>query len=190
MGGTVSFPLSEQVLQAGYLEELTTQPADAIRGRCRECEDAESAVSLARRVLQGRLDIVDAELNRRAEGRPADTDGLGGLIERLPSILADTGHGRERAAGPGRRLFDLGLEVDAIADELIAAVDAVAGVHVMTSLPTLPDGEVVGLADRLRRLEQDFSHTRRELHRRIDALRGELSNRYERGELTVDQLLG
>lgn len=189
MGDSVAFPLSERVLRAGYLEDLGTQPAEVIRARSRECQDTETAVSFARRVLQGRLDIVDSELTRRLEGGPADVGGLGDLIERLPQILADAGHGRSSGTGHGRRPFDPGLEV-AAAEDLLAAVDAVAGIDVMTSLPTLRDVDVTSVSEQLRVLEQDLSHTRRELHRCIDALRSELSGRYERGELTVDELLG
>jgi hypothetical protein len=184
MGGKVSFPLSERVLRPNYLEALESRDTNELRSMRDECEGAESSVSFARRVLQGRLDIVANELNRRRSGGGAE-GGLGDLINRLPQILADDSHSRPNA--PARRAMDVTPD-HVVVDELLALIDGVAPVGVMSTLAQLADGDVEEVADRLQALERDFSDTRHELHSRIDTLKAELTSRYERGEVSVDGL--
>jgi hypothetical protein len=188
MGGKVSFPLSDRVLRPDYLEALESRDTNRVRAMREECEAAESSVSFARRVLQGRLDIVGNELTRRRSGAATET-GLGELINRLPQILADDAHCRPNAPAPAWRVVDVTPD-HVVVDELVAAIDAVAPVGVMSSLAALSDDDVAEVADHLQSLERDFSDTRHELHRRIDALKAELTSRYERGEVSVDGLFG
>ena len=61
-----------------------------------ECQEVETGLSLLRRLVQGRLDIVGLELTRRLEGGPP-TD-LADLITKLPEVLSDRTH----APGTGR----------------------------------------------------------------------------------------
>src|SRR4028119_469014 len=86
----------DRVLADDYLGDLPAKPIDDIRAMRDECRAIEDRVSYLRRIIQGRLDIVAADLRRRAEGgSPVD---LGTLIEQLPDILSDKGstggHGR------------------------------------------------------------------------------------------------
>jgi hypothetical protein len=187
MGGKVSFPLSDRVLRPDYLEALESRDTNRVRAMREECEAAESSVSFARRVLQGRLDIVTNEVTRRRSGD--STGGLGDLINRLPQILADDAHGRPNATGPTSRVIDVTPD-HVVVDELVALIDGVAPVGVMSTLAELSDEDVAEVETRLRSLERDFSDTRHELHRRIDALKAELTSRYERGEVSVDGLFG
>lgn len=183
----MSFPLSDRLLRDDYLADLGQRPVTELRSMRRECEGAESAVSFARRVLQGRLDIVDDELQRRRDGIAGSADELHRLVEELPRILADDGHARPAGTGPASRPVD--LTPDVTAPELLDAIEAAAGIGIMTSLSELSETEVDEVAARLRELERTFSATRRDLHQRIDAVKGELSSRYERGEVSVDALL-
>jgi hypothetical protein len=185
LGGKVSFPLSDRVLRPDYLDALETRDTERLRAMRDECEAAESSVSFARRVLQGRLDIVTNEVERRRSGGPQG--GLGDLINRLPQILADDSHGRPGA--PARRAVDVTPD-HVVVDELVALIDGVAPVGVMSTLSQLSDADVEEVAHRLQTLERDFSDTRHELHRRIDTLKAELTSRYERGEVSVDGLFG
>ena len=80
-----------------------------------ECQEVETGLSILRRVVQGRLDIVGLELTRRAEGgEPAD---LTDLIAQLPEVLADRTHapgvGRlPQLLAPGELQPDLEAELD------------------------------------------------------------------------------
>jgi hypothetical protein len=182
----VTFPLSDRVLAAGYLAGLDDRPVDDIRAMRRECEEAEVCVSFARRVLQGHLDIVESELRRRGDGGIGGSEALHDLVGRLPEILADD---HDRTYSPSWRPLDVDPELPTA--ELLSAIDAaVGGAGALTDLDSRNATEVDGIAERLRLLEREFSHTRRQLHERIDLLKTELTGRYERGEVTVEGLLG
>src|SRR4029453_15933812 len=71
----------------------TTQPMAEVRLLRREAEQQEVNLSYTRRLLQGRLDIVRRELQRRAEH-----DGRS-LVDLLPEILAEKGRGPAHGLG-------------------------------------------------------------------------------------------
>lgn len=181
----MSFPLSDRVLHGDYLMGLSDRPVAEIRAMRRECEEAEVGVSFARRVLQGHLDIVASELRRRHAGETDSANALHDLVERLPQILADEGHGR--SSGPSWRPLDIDPEMPA--SELLVAIDVAVGGGALTDLDHLGEAEVEEIAGRLRQLEREFSETRHALHERIDLLKTELTDRYSRGEVTVEGLL-
>ncbi|MBV9666230.1 MAG: aerial mycelium formation protein, partial [Actinobacteria bacterium] len=56
----------DDVLAAGYLDDLRKLPLEVVRAKRGECQTVEAALSMERRLIQGRLDIVGAELRRRA----------------------------------------------------------------------------------------------------------------------------
>src|SRR5690554_6741474 len=86
----------DHLLEPGYLGDLRARSMEQIRRMRAECQEVETGISLLRRVVQGRLDIVGVELARRAGGGdPAD---LPELIARLPEVLSDRTH----APGVGR----------------------------------------------------------------------------------------
>ena len=145
------------------------------------CQEIETGLSYVRRMVQGRLDIVGAELQRRRGGSaPGD---LSELISQLPEILAD----RTRAPGLGRlpQFMDPG-EPDA---ELTARLDEILGDNDLESLPNLDDAGLDQLHDDLEAFEREISQTRRQLFDRIDALQGEITRRYRTGEASVETLL-
>lgn len=188
MGGKLRFPLSDHLLRPDYLEALEGHDLGGLRAMRAECEAAEASVSFARRVLQGRLDIIGNEQGRRRAGAHSEGD-LHGLINRLPQILAGDAGARATGTGPAWRVVDVTPD-HVVVDELIGAIDEVAPVGVMSTLGALSDADVEEVAGHLRALEREFSDTRHQLHERIDALKAELTARYERGEVTVEGLLG
>lgn len=171
----------DRVLDDDYLGDLPSRPIEDIRAMRAECRAVEDKVSYLRRMVQGRLDIVAADVRRRSEGgSPAD---LPGLVDQLPDIL-----GREsRAAGPGRLPSGL-VAVDD--DDLTADLDQVAGPGVLDRLPDLSDDDVADLSRRIEDLERKVSDRRRGLFSRIDALQAELARRYRTGEADVGTVLG
>jgi hypothetical protein len=170
------------MLEPGYLVGIEERPVDDIRAMRAECVEVETAVSYVRRMVQGRLDIVGAERQRRVAGhQPAD---VGQLIGRLPEILGD--HGRP----PGIGRLPQAIEPPEPDPELLARLDAVAGPGRLTSLPEMSDDELVAVIDELEALEQEVSGRRRALFERIDALQSELTRRYRSGEVSVESLLG
>ena len=76
----------DRVLEPGYLEGLADRPVDEVSAMKAECTELETEVSFVRRLAQGRIDILDAERDRRASG-----GSLEDLIAGLSKILADEG---------------------------------------------------------------------------------------------------
>jgi hypothetical protein len=173
--------LLDRVLDPGYLGDLTALPMDELRRRRAECHDVETGLSLLRRVVQGRLDIVGVELARRAHG--ADPASLQELIERLPEVLAD----RTRAAGPGR-LSQL-LAPASLDPDLEAELERIASRGSLAGLATRSDSELSDVAAQLEAFEARISAQRRALFERIDALQAEITRRYREGEASVESLL-
>jgi hypothetical protein len=169
----------DDVLAAGYLDDLRKMPLDVVRTKRGECQTVEAALSYGRRLLQGRLDIVGAELRRRAGGEAPDTTAL---VDDLKNILAE----RVRSPGYGRLPSIMAPAGD---DELVAEVEASLDAGTLASLSELSDDEVRAQADKLGSLEQRLSEQRHKVHQRIDALQEEVVRRYKEGEATVEGLL-
>lgn len=161
----------ERVTGEAYLDEVSGRSLDAIRGMRDECRAVEDQVSYLRRLVQGRLDILTAELRRRSDGGAAVD--LGTLVEQLPEILSDKG----RAPGPGRLPSGV-LPPDV--DDLTAELDAAAGP--LDRLPELSDEDVRERIAAVADLERRVSDARKRLHASIDALHAELVRRYRIGE--------
>ena len=169
------------LLDPGYLGDLASRPMDEVRSMRTECQEVETGLSLLRRMVQGRLDIVGVELSRRAEGGdPAD---LPDLIARLPEVLSDRTH----APGVGR-LPQLMAPGELPAD-LEAELEAIVGAGHLAELPSVDDDHLRAMADDLAAFEHKVSRHRHDLFERIDALQAEITRRYRTGEATVDSLL-
>lgn len=169
------------MLDAGYLDDIDQRPLDEIRAMRAECVAVETSVSFVRRMVQGRLDIVRAELQRRSAGHPPAE--VGQMIGRLPEILGD--HGRP----PGLGRLPQAIEPPDPDPAFVERLDAVAGVGRLSALPETDDAVLASMIDDLEALEHDVSARRRALFERIDALQAELTRRYRSGEASVESLL-
>jgi anti-sigma-K factor RsiG len=132
-------------------------------------------LSYVRRLLHGRIDILQAERDRRG----AQDDGL---LDQLPRILAD-GPSRQRSSA---RHVTLGTPVSEeyrrLAEEMLAEVE-------LSDLGALADEELLTALSRLARYEAQVSRRRRTLHRTADECGAEIARRYREGEARVDDLL-
>ena len=152
--------------------QLSLVELRALRSKLQNEDDA---LSYVRRLAQARLDLVQAEKSRRADGNPES------LSDELTTILsAHLTGGVPRPPRPAEDFSShpLAEQFDALADR--------AGGH---DLSTLSTEELANYADALYEFEQLRSHERRELFTRIDELSAELVRRYRDGEANVDGLL-
>lgn len=169
------------LLDPGYLGDLPTRTMDDVRAMRAECQEVETGLSLLRRLVQGRLDIVGLELTRRAEG--GDPTGLPDLIARLPELLSDRTH----APGVGR--LPQMMAPGELPPELEAELDAIVGPGHLADLPSVDDERLRTMADQLAVFEQKVSGHRHDLFEPIDALQAEITRRYKTGEASIDSLL-
>lgn len=160
----------DRVLAADYVGDVATLETDDLKTRRADCQDVEGKLSYLRRMVQGRLDIVSSELERRASG--AGASELSDLVERLPQILAD----RVRAPGPGRMPTNLVPPDD---EDLTAELDAISGLDALGSLPELSEEDLRKVSTGLDDLEHRVSAQRQAVFGVIDTVQAELARRFE-----------
>jgi hypothetical protein len=168
----------DRVLDDGYLAGLQSWSTAQVRTARAECEAEEEAISYARRVLQGRLDILRAELERRESH---GDDSAEDLLARLPGILS-----ADHVASPPAQARSTRLRVPEDADRLEAEIDELVG---NADLGGRETDELAAVIARLGAHERQLSGTRRQLFDRIDALRDELARRYKDGTAAVSEIL-
>jgi hypothetical protein len=156
---------SARVLDPAYLADLPSRSDDQLRGMHAECLELETEVSYVRRLIQARIDILEAERERRASGGTVED-----LINALPQILADTG---PRASAAASRL-PLKMAPD---EESEWAPELAETEGLLANLPALDDDDLVEAAERLRALERDVSAERRALFTVIDRIDLDLAER-------------
>ncbi|MDC0770228.1 RsiG family protein [Streptomyces sp. HD] len=156
--------------------DLTVLSLPELRTLRRDAQRDEADLSYVRRLLQGRIDILRAELARRS---PA---GAASVVDRLPEILTDA-PARHRSSA---RHVTLGTpqseEYRRLAAEMLAEVE-------LSDLEARTDVELNTAMGRLVRYEQQVSRRRQRLQRTADDCSAEIARRYRDGEAQVDDLL-
>ncbi|MFG3254356.1 ABC transporter substrate-binding protein [Streptomyces sp. NPDC048172] len=155
--------------------ELHTLRLPELRTLRRSAQQDEADLSYVRRLLQGRIDILRAELARRTSpGSP--------LLDLLPEILTD-GPSTHRSSA---RHVTLGAprseEYRRLAEDMLAEVE-------LSDLTARTDDELHDAMGRLVRYEQQVSRHRQALQRTADGCSTEIARRYREGEAQVDDLL-
>jgi hypothetical protein len=168
----------DRVLAEDYLTGLDSAPLEDVRSLRDEAEQEEVDLSYIRRLIQGRMDIVRAELNRR------DGHGSSGtLVEGLAQTLAD--EPRAPARGLGRHTSVEPSRVDShrrYVEALVADVD-------LSDTAARTSGQLAHAMRVLAEEEQVLSGKRREVQTVMDACSAEMTRRYRDGEADVAQLL-
>src|SRR6187551_4118574 len=121
---------SAHVLDPEYLVDLDASSIEDLRAKHAECVELETEVSYVRRLTQARIDILEAEVQRRSSG-----GSLTDLIDRLPQILADDGPRGNPASS--HLPLQMAPEQDS---EWAPALERFDGV--IANLPTLGDAEL------------------------------------------------
>jgi len=154
----------ERIMAPDYVGDVDSRSIEELREMAGESQAVGDDISYLRRQVQGRLDIVRWELDRRdsGEGRSTTDD----LVKSLSSVLSSNVH------APGHQQMVDGVEpvhLDELTDELSALVPPV------WKLPDLDDDELRALAERLGEHESDYSSLRQEVFSRTDALRAAIT---------------
>jgi hypothetical protein len=165
----------DRVLADDYLEGLDERPPHEVRAMRVECEAQEDGVSYARRILQGRIDLLRSEVERREQGGEVE----GEILAALPTVLSDQGSAPfdpARVRLP-RRLVPPDTEAGPLDSGDALDLDR-------RSLDELRD-----MAERYAAHEGELSAIRRRLFAVIDRLQDELAERYRSGDADVSDLL-
>ncbi|HEV2361722.1 MAG TPA: hypothetical protein VGS21_08465 [Acidimicrobiales bacterium] len=174
----------DRLLASDFMSGIGDAPMEDLRRKRDECQRAEAALSYVRRLLQGRLDIIEAEVLRRSAGTGGDVSQL---IDRLPEILASP----VAVAQPQHRsLATLPGMAAGLSDAFDVDLSSIEGVQEMASnLTSLADDELHAIAERIRASEAQVSTKRRAVHELIDEVQAQIVARYKSGEANVEELL-
>ena len=155
------------VLEPDYLEGLAELDLDEVRRRRDTATDVEAQISYYRRLLHGRMDLLDFEQRRR---RGEDERSI---LEALPDILAS---GMVLGSEPALKHIETMPPLPSVTGRRL--IDKIMDDGVLASLPELSDDEISEAIERLRDTETQLSGQRRQLHQVIDALQDEMVSRY------------
>ena len=167
----------DRVLDPDFTQGLPDLTLSDVRSRRHDAEQEEADLSYVRRLLQGRIDIVRAELGRRYG------DERGSLIAQLASILAEGTSGPPRGSGHHNT-----VEPSRVAENRRSVEQLVSDVGV-SDVVNRSDDELAASLTRLTSYEAAVSRNRRLVQEVMDACTAEIARRYQSGEATVDDLL-
>ena len=161
----------QRLTDPAFVASLGDRSVDELRAMKTECNDVENALSYNRRLAQARIEILEAEHDRRASGGTVED-----LVKDLPRILsAESGRSSitdTRVPPPDAPAVELhwpdGRE-DLIVDTTLA------------HLPLLPLDELESTLTRLRDFERELSDLRKAMHEVIDSLEQEIAARQVAG---------
>lgn len=166
---------AEPGLADGPQPDLGALRLPELRALRREAQSDEADLSYVRRMLQGRIDILRAELARR-------TDPEAPVLDRLSEILADVPSRHRSSARHVTMSTPRGDEYRRLAAEMLSEVE-------LSDLTARTDEELHTAMGRLAGYEQQISRRRQHLQRTADDCSGEIARRYREGEAQVDDLL-
>ncbi|HEX2058464.1 MAG TPA: aerial mycelium formation protein [Actinomycetota bacterium] len=173
--------LVERILDPGYLEVLRDKPLEDLRSMRDECREAETEISFERRLAQARIDILSAELDRRAGGGDED------LMSKLPQILATEARAEGGLPLPSRAPD---FSIPRNADIPRRRIEEIVGEQTLSRLPALPTEELRGILASLADHEKTLSTRRKVVQEVMDTVQAEIVRRYVSGEADPTAALG
>ncbi|MFH9066412.1 aerial mycelium formation protein [Streptomyces coeruleorubidus] len=164
--------------------DLAALSLPELRTLRREAQRDEADLSYLRRLLQGRIDILRAELRRRTPAGAASVaaPAEASVVERLAEILLDAPARHRSSARHVTLRTPQGEEYRWLAAEMLAEVE-------LSDLDARTDLELNTAMGRLVRHEQQVSRRRQRLQRTADECSAEIARRYREGEAQIDDLL-
>jgi hypothetical protein len=166
----------DKVLAADFATDLDALDFDELRTRRREAEQEEADLSYVRRMLQGRMDILRAELSRRAGGSQTK------IVEHLSQVLSDSGRNDH---GLGRFLR---VEPSRVDEHRREVEQVIADVGV-SDVEGHTDEDIRAALRRLEEFEHVVSEDRHRVQKVMDALTAQVAGRYKSGAASVEDLL-
>jgi hypothetical protein len=158
----------DRIRDPAYLGGIDVLALDDLRSRRDECLAEREYLSLLRRLVQGRAEILRAELDARGSNQ-----NKGPLIDRLAQILA----GDERQSPSRGEAVKVGLpeEEMLLARRRIERLVSDAGI---SDPSALDDANLASAVDLLATEEREVSTARADVIRVLDTLQDELKRRY------------
>jgi hypothetical protein len=157
----------DQVLASGFTDDLGELDDDEVRRRRDLARAEREYLSLVRRLLQGRRDILRDELDRRRAGGEPQS-----VLERVVSVLSEGSRGPSRGEAP---VVALPEEELALARRRVERL--VSDAH-LSDLASLSDEDLQGAISRIDQEERGVSDARSGVMEVLDALQEEMKGRF------------
>jgi hypothetical protein len=173
--------LTERIVDPGYADGLKDKSIEELKEMRAECRDGENEISFERRLSQGRVDILKAELARRKGDDDQD------LVDKLPEIL-----GGEQARSSDTPLPSRAPDFSTprSADVPRRRVDEIVGEQTLARLGELNENEIDAILRSLAEHEEKLSSKRKRVHAVLDEIQAEIVRRYQSGEADPTAALG
>jgi hypothetical protein len=165
----------DRILRPDFADAPSELSLDELRERRDECLAEREYLSLLRRLVQGRAEILKAELERRGGAVMEDAP----LVERLSKILAGEGHGAARGEA---------VRVGVPEDEILHArrrVERMVADAGLSDPGSLDDRRLREAVEVLATEEHQVSESRAAVIGVLDRLQEELKRRYKQDPSTV-----
>ena len=153
--------LVDRILEPSYLDGLEGKSLEELRALSDECRDGETELSFERRLCQARIDILEAEVQRRKGGTESD------LLKRLPEILATESRPESDIPLPSRAPD---FSIPRNADVPRRRVEEIVGEQTLARLAQVPVEEVESILESLRTHEETLSAKRHGVHEVLDRI--------------------
>jgi len=157
----------DRIRRPEFVQGLGVLSLDQLRERRDECYAEREYLSLLRRLVQGRAEILRAEVERRGSGGNA-----GSLVDDLATILSSEGQGPSRGEA---------VKVGLPEEELLLArrrVERLVADAEISDPGALDDERLAAAVDQLAEEEREVSAARNDVLHVMDALQEELKRRY------------
>ena len=163
------------VLDPAFVEGLGELSVEELRGRRDEALAEREFQSFLRRLLQGRVDLLRAERERRDSGAAQAP-----LVERLTAALTE---GSRPSSSRGEAVRDVLSESDV--EEATRRADEFVPSAAVGDPDTLSDDELEAVLVKVVEVEGDVSAARTAVLRVHDRLQGELTRRYREDHSSI-----
>jgi hypothetical protein len=157
----------DRIRRADFVRGLSELSLDELRERRDECYAEREYLSLLRRLVQGRAEILRAEVERRGSGSDA-----GSLVDELSTILTSEGQGPSRGEA---------VKVGVPEEEMLLArrrIERLVADAEISDPGALDDDRLAAAVDLLAREEREVSAARNDVLHVMDELQEELKRRY------------
>ncbi|MGX7823969.1 RsiG family protein [Actinokineospora sp. 24-640] len=166
----------DRVLAPDYVADLERLDLGEVRARRDDAAQEETDLSYLRRLLHARIDIVRAELRRRASGGAS-------IVDQLATILADNAVGPAMGSGRHQNMEPSRAEAHR------RHVEALVSDADLSDVANLPDERLALALHTYEDEEASVSTRRREVQVVMDLLNEQIAGRYRSGTASVDDLL-
>jgi hypothetical protein len=156
----------DRIRRPDFVEGLPGMDLEELRRRRDDCFAEREYLSLLRRLVQGRAEILEAEVDRRRRGQE------GSLVGALSTILAGESQGPSR--GEAARV-GLPEKEMLLARRRVERIVADAG---LSDPGALDDERLAGAVEVLLREEREVSEARAGVLRAMERIQDELKRRY------------